>query len=307
MSTSDRGLVVEALGLAALVIGAIALVAPGDLWLPDLGLHPAWLPVIVLAARYGLRGLVASLAITGTGLLLASLAVSGSAAGAVTRDHRGADLLALLAAVAVAGIGVLHEARWRRLTGRLADASESEHQAAATVLALHGGLAHLRARHDRVDVALSLWRNLAGRIERGPTADAADAAIELCMIRTGARAGLVELRDGSRISTLAWRGPWASNASRPHDIGGDRTVRAAVEAHAVMLAPSDATDTDSAVAAPVFAPGSGVLIGVIALRGGRAAALGATELRELVVIGQWLAPALARALHRSSATWHATC
>ncbi|MBK7072836.1 MAG: hypothetical protein IPH44_11080 [Myxococcales bacterium] len=292
---------VEAAAAAVVVVGAVALASPDDVWLRGLGMHPAWLPVIVLAARYGPRGLFTSLAITWAGLTAASLALGGAALGLGGPGHRGADLVALIAATLAAWVGMMHEGRLARLAGRLADASELQRQAEATVQALHDSLAYLRTRHDRVDIALSLWRNLAGRIERGPAADAADAAIELCMIRTGARAGLIELRDGARVATLAWRGPWAASAARPHDIAGDRTVRAAVEARVVALGAADATDTDSAVAAPVFDHVTGALIGVVALRGVPARALRPADLRDLAVIGQWLAPALSRALAATGA------
>ena len=67
MSTSDRWMPVEAAAAAVVVVGAVALASPDDVWLRGLGMHPAWLPVIVLAARYGPRGLFTSLAITWAG------------------------------------------------------------------------------------------------------------------------------------------------------------------------------------------------------------------------------------------------
>jgi hypothetical protein len=296
MSTSDRMLVLEAAAAAVVVDGAVAALNPGDVWLTGLGFHPAWLPVIVLAARYGPRGLFVSLAITWGALFAVAAPLGSSVDGIVLRIHGTSDLFALIAATLVAWIGMMHESRMTRALGRFAEASGLQHQAEETVDALHDGLAYLRTRHDRLDVSLSLWRNLATRIERGEPADAADAVLELCELRTGATAGLVQLRDGNRLSTVGYRGQWASASARPRDIAGDATVRAAILAREVTPAAPDATEADSDVTAPVLDEGSGVVLGVIALRGVAPGSLRAADLRDLAVLAQWLAPGLARSL-----------
>lgn len=298
MSISDRTLAIEAAAAAALVVTAVALTSPADVWLTGLGLHPAWLPVIVLAARYGPRGLFTALIVSWGGLAVVDLALGGDLGGLVVRARSTTDLFALVAATLVGWVGMMHESRMARAQTRLLDATELHDQAASTVQALHDGLAYLRTRHDRVDIAVSLWRNLAGRIERGSGIDAATAALELCAIRTGARAGLVQLRDGLRLTTVAWRGQWAVGSPRPHDIAGDRTVHAAIAARQGITAGPDATEDDSQVASPIFDHAGGV-IGVIALRGLAPSTLRAADLRDLQVIAQWLAPALARPLTAS--------
>jgi hypothetical protein len=279
------------------VVGIVALTSPGDVWLSDVGFHPAWLPVIVLAARYGPRGLFTALALAGSMLIAASVALGGNLDGLVERSQRVSELFSLLAATLVAWIGMMHESRTTRVQARLDDTSASLHQAEETVHALHDGLTYLRARHDRLDISLSLWRNLASRIERGTDAEVADAVLELCGIRTGAQAGIVQLRDGHRLSTVAWRGHWAGTSARPRDISFDATVRAAIVSKQPTPASPDATDADSDVAVPVLDEGSGVVIGVIALRGIAPGALRAADLRDLTVIAHWLAPSLARSLH----------
>lgn len=296
MSTSNKTIALEAAGAAALVVGAVALASPDDLWLGGTGFHPAWLPVMVLAARYGTRGLFASLAIT-LGLLIGvDLVLGGSLSGLEARGNDASDLMALAASVMIAWIAMLHESRIARATSRLAESTELQHQAEETVKALHDSLSYLRTRHDRIDVSLSLWRDFAARLERGDASEAATAVLELCAIRVGAVAGVVQLRDGNRFSTLARRGQWSALSARPRDIPADRTVASAVATKKVTPANEvqGATETDSDVAVPVLDDGSGVALGVIALRGVSPRSLRAADISDLAVIAQWLAPALGR-------------
>src|SRR5436190_2044411 len=65
---------------ALLAIGAAALSSPGDLTMPGCGFHPAWLPIVLLAARYGTRGLFVALGVVWGLLLATDVALHGSAA-----------------------------------------------------------------------------------------------------------------------------------------------------------------------------------------------------------------------------------
>jgi hypothetical protein len=287
----------EAAGASLLLVGVVALAAPHDVWLEGFGLHPMWLPVIVLAARYATRGLFPALAFTGGGLIVASLALEGSLTGLAARTSSAADLLALGVAILVAWVAMLHESRIGRVVQRLAEASEAQRQAEENVHALHASLRYLRSRHDRLDASLSFWRNVAGRLERGDAGEAARAVLELCELRLDARAGTVQLRDGDRFVPLAGRGQWSPTSARPQDLERDVTVRAAIEACQVMPAGPGATEGDSDVVAPIV-DDDGAVIGVIALRGVSPGCMRAADLRDLGVIAQWLAPAVARQLRR---------
>ncbi|MBZ0238213.1 MAG: hypothetical protein K8M05_38235, partial [Deltaproteobacteria bacterium] len=204
MSTSDRAIVVEAAAAALLTALAVAFAAPGgDVWLPMIALHPAWLPVIVLSARYGTRGLFVSLALVVGALAVTGLVNGSGVAGLATRSRFGADLLALGTATIVAWIAMARESRMRRVIDQMHEVTAAHRQAEEAVTALHESLAYLRSRHDRLDVSLSVWRDVAARIERGDAVDAARAALELCQIRVGAAAGSVQLRDGNRLRLLA--------------------------------------------------------------------------------------------------------
>ena len=295
-ATSDRMVALEALAGAALVVAGVS-VASSDIWMLSLGFHPAWLPVIILSSRYGPRGLFWSLTLVVGVMMLVDLAEGGRLGGLEQRLHGASDLLALVAATLVAWVAMMHEGRMGRLQSRLDSAIEVQVQAEATEQALHDNLGYLRGRLDRLELSLSVWRDLAGRLERGEHEDAADAALELCAIRTGADAGRVTLRDGASLVVIAGRGAWPTTVTRFRDKDkaiSDKTVQAALMSKQVTTAPEDATDSDSLVAAPVLDEGSGVVIGVIALRGIANGPLRSADLHDLQLVAQWLAPALAR-------------
>jgi hypothetical protein len=299
MSTSDRAILVEAAVAALLTAVGVAFAAPGgDVWLPMIALHPAWLPVIVLAARYGTRGLFVSLALVIGALALTGLVNGSGVAGIAMRTRFTADLLALGTATVVAWIAMARETRMRRVIDQLHEATGAHRQAEEAVTALHESLAYLRSRHDRLDVSLSVWRDLAARMERGDPMEAARAALELCQIRVGATAGSVQLRDGNRLRLVASRGS-LPDSELIRDIGGDHTVRDAIVARAVAPASSGAGETDSDVAAPIVDDDTGLVVGVIALRGVPATSLRAANLIDLRLIAQWLAPALNRVWRES--------
>lgn len=299
MSTSDRAILVEAAVAALLTALGVAFAAPGgDVWLPMIALHPAWLPVIILAARYGTRGLFVSLAFVIAALALTGLVNGTGVTGITMRSRFTADLLALGTATLVAWIAMARETRMRRVIDQLHEATAAHRQAEEAVTALHESLAYLRSRHDRLDVSLSVWRDLAGRLERGDPMEAARAALELCQIRIGASAGSVQLRDGNRLRMVASRGS-LPDAEMIRDIGGDHTVRDAIVARAVAPAASGAGETDSDVAAPIVDDDTGLVVGVIALRGVPATSLRPANLIDLRLIAQWLAPALNRVWRES--------
>ena len=295
MSTSDRHIALEAFGGAILVLGCCALFSSGDLFIPGLGFHPAWIAILVLSARYGTVGLLLSLGFTWGLLAAVTLSLGRPLAGMDPRLGATADACALAAAILVAWIANLHAARTARVTARLAETDVRLRDAEELVAAMHDSMAFLRARHDRMDVSLSLWRDLSARLERGTTEDAALAALELCAIRSGASAGMVHRWDGVSLHPLARHGQWSPAHSRPRDVVSDRTAVAAVTARRATPASEVAgvSDEDSDVAVPVLDARGGVL-GVISLRGVSPARLHAADLSDLTLTAEWLAPALQR-------------
>lgn len=294
MSTSDHAVLLEAAAAASLTAVAVALAAPGgDVWMPMVALHPAWLPITILAARYGTRGLFVSLALVVGALVVAGVVNGSGTTGLAARSRLTGDLIALGTATVLAWIAMARETRMRRVIEQLHAAVAAHRQADEAVIALHESLAYLRNRHDRLDVSLSVWRDLAARMERGEPVDAARAALELCQIRVGAASGSVQVRDGNRLRLLATHGA-RSEPAMIRDVEGDHTVRDAIVARVVARAAADAGERDSDVAAPIIDDDCGLVVGVIALRGIPAASLRSANLIDLRLIAQWLAPALNR-------------
>jgi hypothetical protein len=294
MSTSDRTVALEALAGVALVVIGVSIASPGDIWMGGFGLHPAWIPVILLAARYGPRGLFWSLGVTVAVLAAVDLFDGGNLSGLSDRTHRAADLLALVTATLVAWVGMMNDGRMSRAQQRLDHALEEHARSQATEQALHDSLGYLRGRLDRLELSLSVWRDLSTRLERGDVADAADAALELCTIRLGALAGRVQLRDGDNLNAVAGRGTWVMPAVRFREKGLDATVQAALFSRQITMAGADATETDSEVACPIVDDTTGVVLGMIALRSLPEGGLREADLHDLRLIAQWLAPAIVR-------------
>ena len=286
----SRTIILEAATGAALATAGVAIASPRDLWLAGTAAHPGWLVVLVLAARYGTLGMLLSLGLTGGGLTVASVALDTPLAGLAARASSGADLWWMIGAIAVAWIAMLHESRRARLARRLDDAEASQRTTAETMTALHDAIALLRARHDRIDLSLTLWRDLAARLGGGDPATAARAALELGAMRCGAAGGTVCSWDGDSLGVIARYGREPDRRDRGT---GDRTARAAIEQRRPVTAAAvgGATDRDSDVAVPIIDEDGG-LRAVLALRGVSPGNRCAAGLQDLRVVAQWVAPAL---------------
>ena len=180
--------------------------------------------------------------------------LGGSLAGLSARITDSSGLLALTATIGVAWIALSHQGQAARLAGRLADTERARHAADEILVAQQEALARLRARHNRIDLSLSLWRELAGRLEHGDDTEAASAAVELCAIRCGATGGSVHGAD--RHHVLARYGDDTREEHGWCDLWFNRTVKTAADLRRPVLA-SDVADTaeeDSDVAIPVLDP-----------------------------------------------------
>ncbi len=295
MSTSSRNVFFEAVTAAVLTAVAVALWSPEDVWLSRLGFHPAWIAVLVLAAHYGSLGLFLALGLTLASLTGASYILGGSIDGLQARTGNTSDMFALAASLAVAWLAMLQERKVARLNQHLAAAERNHTQANEALAAFHEHIAPLRARYDRIDLSVTMWRDLASRIESGDVVQAARAALDLGGIRSGASAGVVYFCEGNGLGVLERFGHESALESLNIGIAIDRTAHAAVDRHHAVLAfdIDGPTEGDSDVAAPILDDNGGVL-GVIALRGVSANRLSSADIHDLSVIAQWLAPALAR-------------
>lgn len=300
MSTFNRTLLAEAATAAALVFAIACIASADDLSMGGIGLHPAWLAVTVLAARYGGAGLYLGLIIVWGPIILATLVIDGSLASLSDRAYGVTNLLAVGTAVAVAWVAMSHERRFTTVSAKLERALEERERTDESVDAMQASLTALRSRCDRIDSSVSFWRSIARCLERGDSSEAGRAALELCSIRCGASAGLVQRWSDAGSSAFAGEGSVVVaqrglHLSRPRDLCSDRTALAAVETAVAMTASDvpDATERDSDVAIPILDDLDGAVLGVIALRGIDPATLQAASMRDLTLIAEWLAPSLA--------------
>lgn len=294
ISKKTRSILIESVvGVGAALAIAAACRVP-DLGVGVLAPHPVWLVVLVLAARYGVRGLI-TVTMLAWGAL-AALAVPSGAGVARTLDALAtpSELGALVAAVLVAWIASAHERRHLAQAEKLAELEKKSEADTAAIDELRNAALALRSRSDRLDMSLTFLRDIAHRLDGHDPRAAAEAALELVITRLGARAAAVEMlapagNGAPALTTMSASGIW--NAE-----GVDRTALAALATgratRALDLRESGPGDSD--VAAPLM-DASGGTRGVLVARGLPGGGVGATSVRDLSVIAEWLAPALIEA------------
>jgi hypothetical protein len=141
-----------------------------------------------------------------------------------------------------------------------------------------------------MDHALTFIRDVTMRLEGGDPVAGSQAALELAIARTGARAGVVQLVDRRRLRTFASLGTWTLERPKPPDVFVDRTIVAAFEKGESVLATDlpEAGRDDSDVATPITDE-TGKVLGVLALRGVPADSLRRALVHDLWLIGHWCA------------------
>lgn len=308
LALNPRRVVYEAAAGAALVLCISLLVDPTAPERTSWPAHPGWLVVLLLAARYGNRGVLAGTVAAGLAAGLASVC-TGSELGAFPGATSSHDLSAALAAILVGWVSNAHHRRTRGLTLQLAEATTHAREREEAVTRLTEAAIALRARVDRTERSLAFLSDIAERIDLGGPREGAEAALQLAIARTGARAGLVQIVENGRLRTLASHGAWSLDSLEPPALHRDRTAYAAVD-HARPVRASDVAEVrpdDSDLAAPIFG-GDGLVAGMIALRGVPYAAMKTASLSDLNVVARWLSRALAGSLDASRAAsqpWNA--
>jgi hypothetical protein len=254
--------------------------------------HPVWLVVLAMSARYGVRGLVASVPVAWGALAL--LAGPWRTAPAFTMKELAtpAELGALAGSVIVSWIASVHGRTCQALEEKLQAVVAKANRDAGALGELRQAALALRARNDRLDLSLTFLRDVARKIESGDRMAAAEAALTLIMARLGARAAAVEIApsDGRPLSTLASAGAWhAAGGSDAPDTTATEALRSGRPIRAVDITGAGPTDSD--LAAPVVV--DGVSVAVLVARG--VSRMGAAALRDLAVMAEWLAPAFEKA------------
>lgn len=295
MSTSDfrRVLAVSAVGgVCVAIIGN-----PDDPAMSALSIHPVWAIALILAARYGARGLLA-LPVLGGSILLAEWVSGDSGIDALARVQRPGDLAIWLVAVAIAVVGTAHERRKFLLRQRLEAAEQRASRAEAAVDELGDAALALRDRCDRSETSLVFLADVAARMDAGDLTGAGQAVLELAMVRTGAGGAFVQLLDPSgRLRTLTSRGRWSAETMWPPVVFRDLTAVTALEGTRAVAAhevPGVCPD-DSDLVAPLIAP-DGRRLGVVALRRVPFPKLTRAMREDLTAIARWAGASFARTI-----------
>jgi hypothetical protein len=295
MRTSSRRLLIEAGVGTAIVLVAVALAVPA----PHLGWgylrpHPVWLVVLALAARYGARGLLAAVPVAWGGLALLAVPWRAAPSQALSALATPVELGALAAAIVVSWIASVHERRSDDLEEQHRLLVKRAGQEAVTLGELRRAALSLRARNDRLDLALTFLRDVARRLDGGDVAAASEAALALVAARLGARAGAALSLAADGVPTIiATTGVWdAAAAPGVSDATVAEALRSGQSVRAVDLPGASSADSD--LAAPIIVGHE--TVGVLAVRG--VARVGAAALRDLTVVAEWLAGAFARARAR---------
>ena len=291
ISKRSRNILIEAVVGVAATLGIAAACGVPDLGVGMLAPHPVWLVVLVMAARYGVRGFLVVMALAWGAL--AALAVPSGFGALRTLDVLAtpSELGALAAAVLVAWIASAHERRQQAQGERLAELEQKSATDTAAIEELRNATLALRSRSDRLDMSLTFLRDIAHRLDGSDPNAASEAALELVIIRLGARAAAVQMLapadDGApELMTTSSRGIWNPDGSDGTAAAALRTGRAT---RALDLRDGGASDSD--VAAPVM-DATGAVRGVLVARGLPGGGVGATAVRDLGVIADWLAPVL---------------
>lgn len=267
----------------------------------SLSVHPVWAIALILAARYGARGLLSIPVLAGS-LLIADWLSGGSGAATLARTQRAGDFAMWIVAVGVALVGAAHERRKALLSERLDAAELRARCAEAAVDQLGDAALALRDRCDRSETSLVFLADVAARMDDPDLTGAGQAALELAMARTGAGAGFVQLLDGEgRLRTLTARGRWGAETFWPPAMFRDLTATAALDRARAVAAhevPGVRPD-DSDLVAPLIAP-NGRRLGVLALRRVPYSRLGGAVREDLIAIARWAAGSLARRVSDSA-------
>ena len=231
--------------------------------------HPAWIAVVVLAARDGIGGFFAGLTAAAACVGVGSAIGGADLATSWNRLDSGHNLAAFGACLAVSWIGSWHLGRQVDLGKRLHSLSERAAEGDATIDGLRNAVSALRARVDRTSSSLSFLRDVAARLEGGDRIAAAEGAADLVLARTGAAAVAVKVGRNGFQRLLAIRDARGPSA----------------------LSPLALRDADLTV--PVR-NGNGQF-GIIAVWGIPPAGLDEAMTHDLEVVASWCAPAFSEA------------
>jgi hypothetical protein len=318
-----RAIAMEALVGVTLTLGIVGLLRIPHLGLGTLHPHPIWLMVLVVAARYGARGVIIAAPIGWAALALVGSPGAHMLGNLLSALSAPVELGAVSAAVLVGWVASAHERTAAGFVEQLRQLGTRAKTDSAALAELRAAALALRARNDRLELSLTFLRDIARRLDGADPEVAAQAALELAIARLGARAAAVQMfplvedksldggagadRSPQALIPVAAAGVWDWSTVAEADGTITAAVGSARPVRAIDL-PS-ATPTDSDLAAPIVIgrgnDSSGTVVGVIALRGVPRGGADMAALRDLAVIAEWVSGAFAasrEASHRESAS-----
>jgi hypothetical protein len=287
----------EGLGLLVLLL-LIDLPLTGGSFYAHWPVHPAALPVLYIAARYGLAAGAAIAAMAGVLRLGLALATDALSAGAWAEP-----LAWPLAAV---------------LVGGLADAARRRHQAAeAAAAAARADRDAIADSNERLAArALELEHRLAARLQAATALFEATRALGqgsegvvrgatgLIHAATGCAACSFWLAEGRTLHLVAASG-WPEGANLAQTFLRGRLPEVMEEGHTLLATrPGDrlVLGEEGILAAPVRSPWDGSLLGMVKIEDIGFAELALDTVATLEAVASWLAQALAEARSREAAT-----
>jgi hypothetical protein len=290
---STRVVIREALAGAAILLCVSLLLGPSSPALASWAAHPGWLIVLMLAARYGNLGFLAGTIAVALAAALAPLCAGEGLESLAQRASSTGDIGAAIASVLVGWVASSRQKRTRAMVSQLAAATGRARDSEEAVMRVTEAAIALRSRADRTESSLAFLSDIADRMQNASPCGGAEAALQLALARTGARAGLVQVADNGRLRTLASWGAWSLDSLEPPTVHRDRTASAAVEQGRALRAVdvAEVRVDDSDLAAPLISR-DGRVIGMMALRGVPYAAMRTASLSDLNTVARWLSRVL---------------
>lgn len=194
--------------LAAIARASLLGLVPLSIWMHPGRIartHPVWIVVFFLSAWLGSAGFLGGVVLAVGAVTLESVIEGGGLSALWSRVTTEPDMAALGASLVVAWITSLHSRRLAHLREREKMLSEHAAEAEEAARRLRDLVALLRARVEHASSSLSFLRRAASRLEGRDPKEAAEAAADLALARTGASAIAVRTGAGKSRNLLVAR------------------------------------------------------------------------------------------------------
>lgn len=283
----------EALAGAVLIIVLSLLLDPHQLLLHAPGLHPIWLPILLITARYGERGLLLSFPLCWSCVAVVA-ALRGISAGLASDTlTRHATPVVVTGLSAVAWMASMHLRRYQALEQQHKNLVERCNRDGCLLEELHRVAQGLQERATRTEHALGFIKHVATRLDGSDAREAAQAALELVAARTGARCTAILVMKPDGLWPWKMLGPWNVNGSAPPCTVEDATAQSALTGTACFRKKDDQDPHHCDAAAPIPLA-SGRVAAVLVVRGLPHSMQMRAVLHDVELVAQWFSSACMR-------------